>query len=1375
MSVFRNINVVISADAQPLIRAYAAASAETRAFAESATAAGASLRSVNTATDGAATRLRSVSTAAAAAAANLQRLSTSAAAAAANVERLTAATTGASAETRAFVTEMGLAASETAALRTAATQTTTRLTAMAAASTEAAAATGALDAAALAAAEGTTALGAGSAAAAAGASAITRSAAAGAAATGVLGTTAADAERVAGRLAGTAGLAGAQLGTLGGQATSAAASAARLGNSMQLVGGIAAAALAIGLVAAIDAAIKFDAAMHNVASIDATVAANMATTEQQVLNLSKTLPQSAQTLAEGLYNISSSGFYGADALNILSVSAKAATAGLTTTNTASKAIVATMNAYGPSTVSAARASDALFATVNYGVISFEALTSAIANTVGTASQAGVGIEQVGTALATMTRSGLSASNAGISLNNLLAKMLKPSEALSAEFAKLGITQADLKDTGIGLYGVMMKLADSGDANVKSLLAWFPEIRAARGAMALLANDGQTYTTIFGEMGNATLTAGSTQLVFTEQMKSTHAELDVLKNKIAATGIEIGAALLPGLNQGIAGLTTFLGEVRDAGSEILNAAAPGFRDLAQSLVNLAVAAHNAGLDRLAADLSRLALGVQIVAFNALAAAVSAATGFLRDHQVAAAALAATFVAMNIGSIVALFIRLGAAISALGVRALFNGIVPLGIALAEMRTNLAAAAVSAGVFGAAVATLTIAFIGFANAGKSAKESINEITTSMDTTSVASMTAALKELQTERQKIADNNPLSLDKASTWDPFELFGQTKVQDQKKSLSELDSAITKVQGNIRTLGDSAATLGREFGLSADAVEQFAKSAGIDLSQGLDAVTSSGTTVRSAMETLLAPLMSAKLSTSDLGTVMKALSTDAGDAQAALTELQTVFDTLSGKSIDAKTALNNWVIALQQLASGESLATNATGQHTASLDANTVSGLTNSNMLLALMKQAAATATAVYNGEVATSGVDQATTDYNATLTTALGQLRAAAIASGISGAQFDALAGSVDLAATNTGTLNNALGQLPAGGVAVPVTTPGLPQASEDMDALNGTISRLPLYARIDTSTPGALEAMRDMDALNGIISRVPAMASTNVTTPGATQSWADMDALNGIISRQPAASQTAVTTPGATQSASDMDALNGIISRQPPASVTDVSTPGATQSTSDVGALNSTLGATPGAVASQVSAPGAEAATAAVNALNAALGGVHDVSATVSVYHMDYYQTIQALGTTNKQNALTAQGKAAGGQIHGPGGPRDDRAGLFALSAGEWVIQAAAAAKYGPYTMAAINAGVATVAPAPAAGFALGGQVSSAPVFPPGMAYGGMVSGRSGGGSVVVNAPISITANGAQASPAAIGGEVEAALGRVVSRVLAGAGRGRG
>jgi cell wall-associated NlpC family hydrolase len=85
--------------------------------------------------------------------------------------------------------------------------------------------------------------------------------------------------------------------------------------------------------------------------------------------------------------------------------------------------------------------------------------------------------------------------------------------------------------------------------------------------------------------------------------------------------------------------------------------------------------------------------------------------------------------------------------------------------------------------------------------------------------------------------------------------------------------------------------------------------------------------------------------------------------------------------------------------------------------------------------------------------------------------------------------------------------------------------------------------------------------------------------------------------------------------------------------------------------------------------------------------------------------KTVEIKYTMNGVN-LTAPSsvgrRASGGPINGPGGDRADKAGLFALSNNEWVIQASSAKKYGAAAMASVNAGTAQIVP----GMASGGPV---------------------------------------------------------------------
>jgi TP901 family phage tail tape measure protein len=85
--------------------------------------------------------------------------------------------------------------------------------------------------------------------------------------------------------------------------------------------------------------------MRNVQSLTKQSEASFQALEKRVLALAGPTGQAPKTLADGLYDIVSSGFKANDAITILAASAKAATAGMTDTATATKAVVAILNAY----------------------------------------------------------------------------------------------------------------------------------------------------------------------------------------------------------------------------------------------------------------------------------------------------------------------------------------------------------------------------------------------------------------------------------------------------------------------------------------------------------------------------------------------------------------------------------------------------------------------------------------------------------------------------------------------------------------------------------------------------------------------------------------------------------------------------------------------------------------------------------------------------------------------------------------------------------------------------------------------------------------------------------------------------------------------
>jgi TP901 family phage tail tape measure protein len=325
----------------------------------------------------------------------------------------------------------------------------------------------------------------------------------------------------------------------------------RTGRSMQRVGRSATTYLSLPLVGAGIAAVKmsndFSQSMANVDSIIKVSGDTLARYANQILDLSTEVPQSAKILADGLYDVASSGFQGADGMTVLRAAAVAASAGMTDTATSAKAITAALNAYGLSADDAAAVSDILFKGVDKGVIRFEELANSMGDYVAAAAALKIPLQDVVAAQAAMTLSGLNAFEAATSLNNILRSLLKPSEAMTKALKAMGVESGQAALESFGLQGIIERLSERVGNNQKEWVELFPEIRAARGAMALATNDGKNLNTVMDAMADR---AGATGAALDRVAKGGTYQWQLALQRLQKGMIELGNAVVPILTEDI---------------------------------------------------------------------------------------------------------------------------------------------------------------------------------------------------------------------------------------------------------------------------------------------------------------------------------------------------------------------------------------------------------------------------------------------------------------------------------------------------------------------------------------------------------------------------------------------------------------------------------------------------------------------------------------------------------------------------------------------------------------------------------------------------------------------------------------------------------
>jgi TP901 family phage tail tape measure protein len=265
--------------------------------------------------------------------------------------------------------------------------------------------------------------------------------------------------------------------------------------------------------------------------------------------------ESTATLSKGLYDILSASIAPAKAMNVLAASTKAAKAGLTDTAVAADAITTILNAYQLSADKASQVSDWLFAVVKRGKTTFAELAPNIGKVTAIAAVAGLSFEELGAAIATMTRAGLQTDLATTSMRGLLNAFLKPADDAKEVAKQFGFELNTSTLRAIGLTGVLKKLKG---ATAEQLASLIPNVRGLAGfAAALQQAEGQASD--YALMLNS---AGLTQKAFDKMTKTLSHSLSQFWQKIKITAVTIGEQYAQSIDKATKSIGKLTEELRD---------------------------------------------------------------------------------------------------------------------------------------------------------------------------------------------------------------------------------------------------------------------------------------------------------------------------------------------------------------------------------------------------------------------------------------------------------------------------------------------------------------------------------------------------------------------------------------------------------------------------------------------------------------------------------------------------------------------------------------------------------------------------------------------------------------------------------------------
>lgn len=267
---------------------------------------------------------------------------------------------------------------------------------------------------------------------------------------------------------------------------------------------------------------------------------------QGIRQMSVQFGESTKTLAKGMYDILSASIAPAKAMQVLQAAAKAARGGFTTTAVAADALTTILNAYRMEAEQVVQVSDVMFAIVKKGKLTYQELADQIGRVASIAAIAGVSFEEVGAALATMTRAGLQMDIAATALRGVLNTFLSPTEEATEAAKQFGleINVATLRSEG--LLGILGKLKN---ANAEQIAAIIPNVRAMTGFAAAL-QDAEGMARDYEFMLSAT---GQAQEAFGKSTDTIAFEASQAWQGFKNVLVEVGQNVMPAVT---AALTSF---------------------------------------------------------------------------------------------------------------------------------------------------------------------------------------------------------------------------------------------------------------------------------------------------------------------------------------------------------------------------------------------------------------------------------------------------------------------------------------------------------------------------------------------------------------------------------------------------------------------------------------------------------------------------------------------------------------------------------------------------------------------------------------------------------------------------------------------------
>lgn len=330
------------------------------------------------------------------------------------------------------------------------------------------------------------------------------------------------------------------LSDMGDKATAMAQPFADAAAKAQIMEGAMVTLAAVLVGQGVKAASEFQTQFNMLTTLFDASGESVAQYRQDILDYAAGSTQSMASIMASLQDAVGAGVNYADSIKLMSEAEKLAVAQGSTLDDAMGLLTSSINSYGLTIKDSAQLSDLFSVSVRDGKVTVAELKDQLSAVMPIASSLGVGVNQLGAAVAVLTANGTPAAQAITQIKAVLEAISNPTKGAAEAAQEMGIQFNASALQSDGLYSVLKQVEAATGGNAEKMAKLFTGSEALTGALGLTKNGASQLNEQLAKMDKAT---GATDAAFAKMTDNVALGAQRMQNAINTAFINLGTPLL----------------------------------------------------------------------------------------------------------------------------------------------------------------------------------------------------------------------------------------------------------------------------------------------------------------------------------------------------------------------------------------------------------------------------------------------------------------------------------------------------------------------------------------------------------------------------------------------------------------------------------------------------------------------------------------------------------------------------------------------------------------------------------------------------------------------------------------------------------------